>query len=78
MFKGQYFLALSSQMGLCVDVWVITLGGVRLRRLANTLNWPQALLLQAPQACQHTWGRSGSGTGGIPDPLQCLMPSPEQ
>lgn len=40
MFKGQFFLALSSQMGLDVDVWVITLGRVRLRRLANILNWP--------------------------------------
>ena len=84
MFKGQFFLALSSQMGVGVDIWVITLGGVRLRRLANALNWPQALLLQAlHQELQTTpahlgQARAFSGKGGIPDLLQCLMPSPKQ
>lgn len=44
---GQFFLGSELTDGRGVDVWGDNPGRVRLRRLANALNWPQALLLQA-------------------------------
>ena len=87
MFKEQVYLALSLQMGLDLDVWVITLGGVRLKgRLANILSRPETGS-SGPAAPGSVPGtpimparlgqvRALSGTGGIPDPLQCLCGFP--
>lgn len=83
MFRDS-FLSSGLTDGRGVDIWVIALGGVRLRRLASALSWPQALLLQAlHQELQTDASTPGAGQGllrwgGFLSLLQCLMPSPKQ